>query len=110
MRLIVGDIYQGRRLYALEKYGQDIKLYCGLMDQIKDLIETGRDEEAILDEILKKAPYYDVVIAEEAFAGLTPIDKDERRLTEIYGRVLNALALKAVSVERVVCGLAISLK
>lgn len=110
MRLIVGGLFQGRKEYAKSTYGADISIYNNLVDDVKQLLEKGSSEEAIIDELSFKAKGYDVVIAEEVYSGLTLVEADMRRLMEVYGRVLNVIAKDAVSVERVVCGLAISLK
>lgn len=102
MRLIIGGIYQGRERYARNKYGEDITIFRDIYQQIRSNISS--------DDIYMKAINSDVVIAEESFAGLSEIDKTERENHEEYGRLLEKIANSAVSVERVVCGLAQSLK
>ena len=110
MRLIIGGIYQGKEKYARTKYGDDIQILGDLVEKIKKAIELGDKEEDIIADILSKALKVDVVIALEAFGGLTPIDASTRKLVEIYGRLLEKLAGEAESVERVVCGLGQRLK
>lgn len=110
MRLIIGDIYQGREAYAKNTYGKDITVYKNLAEDIKNSLQEGLSEEKIIENILLRVNPYNVVIAEEGYCGLTPIKKEERTFTEIYGRTLGAISRNADSVERVVCGLAISLK
>jgi len=102
MRLIVGGIYQGREKYARDKYGKDVTVYRDIFD---DLCK-GYSYETVLN----KAVISDVVIAEEAFGGLFITDEKDRKLNEEYGRLLIELSSRADSVERIVCGLAMSLK
>ena len=110
MRLIIGGVYQGRQRYAYDKYGADIKIYREVFENVKNLVTDGIKEPEVIKIILEKAKLSDVVIAEEQFSGLTPIDKDENHLYEVYGRCLTFLADEAESVERVVCGLGQKLK
>ena len=102
MRLIIGGVYQGRESYAREKYGKDINIYRGVMDDLR----AGLDKKAII----LKAVEADAVIAEEPYCGLAPMDMEINKLYENYGRVMEQIASEAESVERVVCGLAQSLK
>ena len=102
MRLIVGSIFQGRSDYAREKYGRDKSIYRDLFEDLKKGIAV--------EDILLKANEVDIVVAEEPFGGLLPLDEETRELYENYGRILEQIASEAISVERVVCGLAQSLK
>lgn len=110
MRLIIGDLFQGRKEYAISKYGESITIYSELADFIKEELKSNNTQEEIISNVLNIAERYDVVIAEESYGGLTPIDYEERVFTEIYGRTLVELANLAMSVERVVCGIGITLK
>ena len=121
MRLIIGGIYQGRERFARTKYGQNITVYRGLYEDVKQALEEiygdniKRNDENHTESFIEilglhNIAKYDCVIAEEPYSGLTPISKEERKLTEYYGRVLEELANQAESVERVVCGLGQSLK
>ena len=110
MRLILGGIYQGREEYAKSKYGEDITIYRGLHSDVSDLISENTDVEAVIDTIFEKVGKYDVIIAEETFSGLMPIKKDEKMLCEVYGKILEKIAIEAESVERVVCSLGMDLK
>lgn len=50
------------------------------------------------------------VISDEVGNGIVPIDKKEREYRERLGRMLCALAAKAVNVERVICGIGQKIK
>ena len=109
MRLIIGNIYQGRHNFARQKYGNNISI----MDDLEDFVRDNMAEETI-EKVVQKALEYagqaDVVIASEGYGGLTQIEEEERLYAKAYGETLTALAREAESVERVVCGLGMSMK
>jgi len=105
MKLIIGGVYQGKKEYVLSHYGAEISIYENLENDILKLCDLGKTQDEIINEILKKAVNADVVIAKEPYCSLTPIKKEDRMFTEIYGRLLERLAKKADTVERIICGL-----
>ena len=110
MILIIGDLYQGKREYALNKYGHDKSYFNDLECLVKTEMSVQGNDDDIKRVVLQKVLEHDVVIANAGYAGLTPIDDKERQFTEIYGRILTELAARAERVERVVCGIGMILK
>ncbi len=105
MRLVVGSIYQGREDYAYRTFGENITIFRGLESLVRDGMAEDLPENTIIKMATETAKLCDVVIAADSYGGLTPMDKNERCFTEIYGRALQELAFQAIRVDRVVCGL-----
>lgn len=102
MRLIIGNIYQGRHDFVINKYGENVSI----LDDLEERMKAGQSVE----ELLKLSLDYDVCIVTEGYGGLTQIDKEERDFAKSYGQILVELSRKAESVERVVCGLGMTIK
>ncbi len=113
MELIIGGAYQGKLDYAKEKYS--------LSEQ--DIFECSEDTNI---DTSKKCIYHfekylmycckngispllelgdSIVIADDIFCGVVPIDADIRAWREFCGRSLAALTRKAEHVTRIFCGL-----
>ena len=114
MTLIIGGAYQGKLDHAKEKYGlseadifecsedKDLDLpkrciyhyekylmYC-YRNGLSPVLDLGKDK---------------IVIADDIFCGVVPIDAEIRGWREFCGRSLAALTRKASHVTRIFCGL-----
>ncbi len=105
MILVVGSIYQGREDYAFRTFGENITIFRDLEKLVADGIEEDLPENTIVKMATETAKLCQVVLASDSYGGLTPMDEKDRTFTEIYGRVLQELAVQADRVDRVVCGL-----
>lgn len=116
MILVIGGAGQGKLDYVLSKtgYGRD--------DVALDP-ETARDKpilahlerwlrdhpEETLDGLLRANPEV-IVLCDEVGCGVVPMDRADRQWREAVGRLCCALAQRADRVERVFCGLGMTLK
>lgn len=119
MDLVIGGAYQGKLDFAREKYGlRDAEIFTCTE-------EAEPDRNARCVEHLERYVYYcvkneipvnaefrsdAVLIADDVFCGVVPIDPTERAWREETGRFLGALSRKAESVYRLFCGLPLQLK
>ena len=119
MRLIIGGAYQGKLEFAskynitkddvidyskddVDKFDKHCLYHFELW--VKKMIELGRDPLKYLDD--NEYQFVDkVIIVEDIFCGLVPVDGDLRDYRESLGRVVQKIAKNAISVERVVAGL-----
>jgi adenosyl cobinamide kinase/adenosyl cobinamide phosphate guanylyltransferase len=122
MHLILGGAYQGKTGYAKERFGlsdADIHI-CGgaevsasaravshLERFTRACVEAGRDP---LDAWAARAPRAEVLLCDDIFCGVVPLDPLERLWREQTGRFLAALAAEAETVTKVFCGLPLELK
>lgn len=125
MELIIGGAYQGKTDIALKRYDlseNDIEccsenelprfdkkvithielfsLYC-----VKNELEPTRELEKRISK-LKDC----VIIADDIFCGVVPIDKTLRTWREASGRMMSFIAQNAERVTRVFCGIEQALK
>lgn len=116
MILLIGGAGQGKLAYALEKTGctaEDVArdpesakqrpILAGLADWVKD------HPEGTLDELLSVNPGV-VILCDEVGCGVVPVCREERAWREAVGRLCCELAKKADRVERIFCGLSMTLK
>ena len=119
MKLVTGGAYQGKLAYAKTLYpdaewtdGEVCPLQeitsCRAVNHfhlfVRRWLEAGRTKEELIDLIL--AENRGIIIAcDEIGCGLVPVDAFEREYRESTGRVMNALAVQAERVDRVVCGI-----
>ena len=128
MIVIIGGAYQGKLEYALERFALSEKdVYrCGDADTsqpqgkicyeidkwILALVRSGADQGKI-DEAVKgfaeKNPDV-IVICNDIFCGVVPIEAEMRAWREAVGRVMVKLSLNAREVVRVFCGIPTRLK
>ena len=120
MELIIGGAYQGKLKYAFETYGLNEADVCDLrsMSEAPDfskkilyhfedyVLACMRAEKSPLEGLPEDA----IIIADDVFCGVVPIDTEIRAWREECGRTLSALALKSSSVTRIYCGLSQKLK
>lgn len=126
MKMIIGGSFQGKLDYARRTYpdiswadGNDCPFEalktCGgishLEMYIRRVMEAGKEAKylELLSEIAGINPDI-VVICDEIGYGLVPADSFERRYRETVGRICGRLAADASQVDRVVCGIAVTIK
>lgn len=125
MILIIGGAYQGKLEYAKKTYGiaesdvsnayvngrADFSKRC-IYHFEKYLEALFKDDPSSFYEKAGAAAFRDdaVIIADDIFCGLVPMDKNDRAFREHCGRALTALADRCDSVIRVFCGLGKRLK
>lgn len=117
--LVVGGRGQGKLDYVRKRYGIDAgkigsgldenRVIYGLQEIVRRLVETGCDP---LAEVLRHAEGHPdaIYICDEVGCGVVPVASDERQWREAVGRVCTALAERAEGVERVFCGIAMTIK
>ena len=112
MILIIGGAGQGKLDYVLHKTGYTPDQVAHSPEEAKtkptfDGLEQwpGLDEEALL------AANPDIIlICDEVGCGVVPVDRDQRAWREDVGRLCCRLARRAERVERIFCGLPMTLK
>ena len=67
-------------------------------------LEQGKNWEELASLMLEENRDL-ILICDEIGCGLVPVDAFEREYRESTGRVMNALAVQAERVDRVVCGI-----
>lgn len=127
MRLIIGGCAQGKLDYVMRTYGREncvvfegewpgAAFMEGKQVIIRDfhvwvrnrMLENECPEE-MLEELLER--YQEcIIISDEIGNGIVPIDSFEREYRERVGRILIAIAKKAETVERIVCGMSQKIK
>ena len=114
MELVIGGAYQGKLEYAKEKYGfggGDIFVCTEDKDLDRNARCIYRYEKYVLYCVRNGlAPVTDfgpgtVVIADDIFCGVVPIDGELRVMRDEAGRSLAAIASKADRVTRIFCGI-----
>ncbi len=112
MMLIIGGAAQGKLDYVLRKTG------CG-PEQVAHTPEQARTRPIFdgvegwpdLDEEALLAVNPDIIlICDEVGCGVVPIDPAQRTWREAVGRLCCRLAKRAERVERIFCGLPMTLK
>ncbi len=114
MELIIGGAYQGKLEYAKEKYGlSDGDIF--VCDADRDLDMNARciyRYEKYVQYCVRsgKKPVTSfgpdtVVIADDIFCGVVPIDGELRAVRDEAGRSLAAIAAGADRVTRMFCGI-----
>lgn len=105
MILIVGGSYQGKTEYAKKNFPE-----CQIFDElhlfIKERLEEGLEEEAILGNIRENIQKGDwVLISDEVGNGIVPVVESDTKWREVTGRILIELARESEQVYRVVLGM-----
>ena len=119
MRVLLGGAYQGKLDYAKENYGiEDCDVFECSEDELDfskkciDNIErfalacvrAGKEPLDYRKENSDKLEN-SVIICDDVFCGVVPIQEDLRAWREAAGRMMNWLTPRAQSVVRMFCGL-----
>lgn len=122
--LIIGGAYQGKTEYAKSRFGladEDIfecgttapdcsrRCLCHLERLSLFCDENGLDARALLDNWLKAQPE-GVLICDDIFCGVVPMEQKTRAWRESAGLLLRFAAERSGEVTRIVCGLPQRLK
>lgn len=126
MRLIIGGMAQGKLALAMEQTGareSDVLQgeSCALTGEqtglvlanahvlVRRCMEAGLDPMELVSTLLARNPEL-VITAQELGCGVVPLDAFERQWREQTGRICCELARRAARVDRVLCGLAQTIK
>lgn len=120
--LIVGGACQGKREYAKNAYGlketeilpwneerEAASCIADLHLRVRACLEKGLTQQEVLEKLL---PFCQgkIVLCDDIFCGVVPLDALERQWREVTGRLLCRLAQEADSVIRMQCGLPQAIK
>ena len=107
MIFVTGPLFSGKKSYIKQRMGwDDATLARRAVWDVQDLAAHCQDLESLAAELAQK----DVVMAVEVGGGVVPIDPVERQWREETGRLCCLLAQRAQRVERIFCGIAMTLK
>ncbi len=124
MKLIIGGAYQGKRDFAKAAFhltdaniftcvGEEIDFSAPCIDKIEEFtlacVKAGKDPVELFREtesLWKNA----VLICQDIFCGVVPIDATMRQWRQETGRLCQYLTKHADSVSRIFCGLEQKLK
>ena len=120
MKLVIGGAGQGKLAYVLERTGlgpEDVTytlgtpkpIVCGLSGIVRRALDRDRDPVAEVRAYAGLHPDT-VFLCDEVGCGVVPANPRERAWREAVGRLCCALAERAELVERVFCGLPMTLK
>lgn len=120
--LIVGGACQGKREYAQKAFGlneaeilpwneerEEFACIADLHLRVRACLERGLTQQEVLEKLL---PFCrgKIVLCDDIFCGVVPLDALERQWREVTGRLLCRLAQEADSVIRMQCGLPQAIK
>lgn len=120
--LIVGGACQGKREYAQKAFGlnereilpwneerEETSCIADLHLRVRACLEKGLTQQEVLEKLL---PFCQgkIVLCDDIFCGVVPLDALERQWREVTGRLLCRLAQEADSVIRMQCGLPQAIK
>lgn len=120
--LIVGGACQGKREYAKNAYGlketeillwneerEEASCIADLHLRVRACLEKGLTQQGVLEKLL---PFCrgKIVLCDDIFCGVVPLDAMERQWREVTGRLLCLLAQEADTVIRMQCGLPQAIK
>ncbi len=120
MTLIIGGACQGKLAYATATYSlapeeilsadsnrmtDSVRCIASLHLRVRELLEAGVAPQEILDR-LSALCRDKIVICDDIFCGIVPLDPVEREWREHTGRLLCQLAKQADCVIRMQCGIA----
>ena len=126
MRLIIGGAHQGKLDWYLRTSGRSMQQVTDgetlplelLPDRpvlnhlhrwVYRMVQQGKDVQAAMERYLQCFPDA-VILCDEVGCGVVPIDPAERQWREETGRLCCLLAQRAQRVERIFCGIAMTLK
>ena len=120
--LIVGGACQGKREYAKNAFGlnereilpwneerEETSCIADLHLRVRACLEKGLTQQEALEKLL---PFCrgKIVLCDDIFCGVVPLDALERQWREVTGRLLCRLAQEADTVIRMQCGLPQAIK
>lgn len=120
--LIVGGACQGKREYAQKAFGlnereilpwneerEETSCIADLHLRVRACLEKGLTQQEVLEKLL---PFCQgkIVLCDDIFCGVVPLDALERQWREVTGRLLCLLAQEADTVIRMQCGLPQAIK
>ena len=120
--LIVGGACQGKREYAQKAFGlnereilpwneerEAASCIADLHLRVRACLEKGLTQQEVLEKLL---PFCrgKIVLCDDIFCGVVPLDALERQWREVTGRLLCRLAQEADRVIRMQCGLPQAIK
>lgn len=120
--LIVGGACQGKREYAQKAFGlnereilpwneerEETSCIADLHLRVRACLEKGLTQQEVLEKLL---PFCQgkIVLCDDIFCGVVPLDALDRQWREVTGRLLCRLAQEADSVIRMQCGLPQAIK
>ena len=120
--LIVGGACQGKREYAQKAFGlnereilpwneerEAASCIADLHLRVRACLEKGLTQQEVLEKLL---PFCrgKIVLCDDIFCGVVPLDALERQWREVTGRLLCRLAQEADAVIRMQCGLPQAIK
>lgn len=122
MVLIVGGKAQGKLDYVKRVLGvpeeavardadaaRTARVFDGCAGWVRLRLRAGADPDAEMDALLEENPGL-VLLFDEIGCGVVPVEREERLWRETVGRMTCRLARRAERVERVLCGLPMTLK
>lgn len=126
MRLIIGGAHQGKLDWYLRTSGRSMQQVADgetlplelLPDRpvlnhlhrwVYRMVQQGKDVQAAMERYLQRFPDA-IILCDEVGCGVVPIDPVERQWREETGRLCCLLAQRAQRVERIFCGIAMTLK
>lgn len=128
MKMIIGGAYQGKLAYAKEQNPQ-VGWLDGELCEKNDIFEAEGifHFEKYIQRMIKKEDWSEkeavsfaeklarcnpdlIIVTQEIGSGLVPVDAFERRYRELTGRICSALAAKSDRVDRVMCGIGVTIK
>ena len=112
MILIIGGAGQGKLAYVLEKTGYTVDQVARTPEEARARpVFAGLENWPELDEagLLSANPEV-ILICDEVGCGVVPVDPAQRAWREQVGRLCCRLAKRAERVERIFCGLPMTLK
>lgn len=124
MKLIIGGAYQGKRDFAVSTFnlketdiftcsGENIDFSAPCIDKIEEFtfacVKAGK-EPAELFRANRERWQNSVLICQDIFCGVVPVDADQREWRQATGRLCQYLSREAEQVSRIFCGLEQRLK
>ena len=119
MELVIGGAYQGKKAVAMEKFTlKDNEIFTCTEDAEPDwsarclehveryVFYCVKNDLPVAEKFREDA----VVLCDDIFCGVVPLDPTERAWREETGRLMGRVTARAESVHRVFCGLALRLK
>lgn len=124
MKLIIGGAYQGKREFAVSAFnlkdteiytctGEDVDFSARCIDKIEEFtlacVKAGREPVDVF-KANREAWQDSILICQDIFCGVVPMDAQLREWRQATGRLCQYLSKEAQQVSRIFCGLEQRLK